>query len=231
MNSQASLVSFPFTTCSIRACLFDGDAWFVAKDVFQALAIYWNGPKKSLRSIPDAWKGVVRLTTPSSNEGRGGGEQEISVIKEQAVYKIAFRSDKPEAEEFTNRVAEIVTTIRKTGKYEAPQIAEEYITSAQYHELKHLVYLIGNCFHYKNAAQWATWTTLRKTLHVEAAAKIPVSRYEDAKELLKDIQQAASAFKSAVLEAETIFFKRRFSDLPLEIQELERLCQEEEDVI
>lgn len=101
------------------------------------------------------------------------------------------------------------------------QAAEEYLSPAQYHKLKHLVYMISNAFHYENAAQWAAWTTLKKTLHVEAAAKIPVSRYEEAKELLKDIQQAATAFKSAVLEVEQIFFKGRFVELPLELAELE----------
>jgi hypothetical protein len=65
---------------------------------------------------------------------------------------------------------------------------------------------------------------------VEAAAKIPVSRYEDAKELLKDIQQAATAFKSAVLEAETLFFRRRFSgDIQLDFSELEKLLSQEEE--
>lgn len=104
----------------------------------------------------------------------------------------------------------------------AHQAAEEYITSVQYHELKHLVYLISNCFHYKNAAQWAVWSTLRKALFAEAAAKIPASRYDDAKDILKDIRQAAEAFRSAVLEAETLFFKRHFKELPSELEEIEQ---------
>ncbi|WP_166805100.1 hypothetical protein [Nitrosococcus wardiae] len=29
------------------------------------------------------------------------------------------------------------------------------------YELKRLVYLIGACFHYQNAAQWSAWATLR----------------------------------------------------------------------
>ena len=44
----------------------------------------------------------------------------MRVISEPAVYKLAFRSNKPEADAFTNWVAsEVLPAIRKTGKYEA----------------------------------------------------------------------------------------------------------------
>ncbi len=39
-------------------------------------------------------------------------------ISERAIYKLAFRSNKPEAEQFTNWVAEVVEAIRKTGSYQ-----------------------------------------------------------------------------------------------------------------
>ena len=43
----------------------------------------------------------------------------MRVISEPAVYKLAFRSNKPEADTFTNWVAsEVLPSIRKTGKYE-----------------------------------------------------------------------------------------------------------------
>ena len=42
------------------------------------------------------------------------------MLSEPAVYKLAFRSNKPEADAFTNWVAsEVLPAIRKTGKYEA----------------------------------------------------------------------------------------------------------------
>lgn len=52
---------------------------------------------------------------------------------------------------------------------------------------------------------------------------------KQAPSILNDTQEAASAFRSAVMELETGFFERRFSAIPLEIKELERLCQEEEE--
>ena len=44
--------------------------------------------------------------------------QNMTTITEQAVYKLVFRSNKPFADEFTNKVCEILKEIRKHGKYE-----------------------------------------------------------------------------------------------------------------
>lgn len=52
-----------------------------------------------------------KFPTPSGN-------QQVRVINEPAVYKLAFRSNQPAAGEFTNWVAlEVLPSIRKTGRY------------------------------------------------------------------------------------------------------------------
>jgi prophage antirepressor-like protein len=107
----------------------------------------------------------------------------------------------------------------QAGAYQA---AEEYITHAQYHELKHLVYLIGNCFRRKNQAQHHAWNTVRRTLPVEAAAKIPAYRYEEARALLKDLERVSEAFNHAVMALEQKFFNRHFAELPSELEEIEQ---------
>jgi prophage antirepressor-like protein len=88
----------------------DSQIWFVGKDVCNALGIVWE-KEKSLESIKDAWK--MRREIPDSQ----GRNQFTIMISEQAVYKLAFRSRKPEAERFTDAVAEVVATIRKQGYY------------------------------------------------------------------------------------------------------------------
>jgi prophage antirepressor-like protein len=103
----------------VRVRLVNGEPWFVAKDVAEALGISWSGV--TLAAIPDAWKGVMSFIIPSSGD-RGGGEQSVSIISEAAVYKLAFRSRKPEAERFTDWVAEtVLPSIRKTGRYSITQ--------------------------------------------------------------------------------------------------------------
>ena len=100
---------------TIRTQQVNDEPWFVAKDVVAALGIGWNGT--TLASIPDEWKGMRSFRTPSSGN-RGGGIQQLSVINESALYKLAFRSNKPQADAFVNWVAgEVLPSIRRTGQY------------------------------------------------------------------------------------------------------------------
>lgn len=116
--SQTSLIPtgsqspiFSFKSYEIRTIMQDGQPWFVARDVCAALGIGWTG--RTLSQIPGDWQCVCKLHIRR-------GMYETRVISEPAVYKLAFRSNKPEADEFTNWVAsEVLPAIRKTGKYES----------------------------------------------------------------------------------------------------------------
>lgn len=101
---------------AIRTTAINDEVWFVAKDVAIALNIAWRGDE-TLNLIPADWKGVRKFRTPYGSY-RGGGLQELKVINEAAVYKLAFRSNKPEADKFVNWIAEeVLPSIRKTGSY------------------------------------------------------------------------------------------------------------------
>jgi len=101
-----------FKSHSVRVHAESEQLWFVAKDVCVALNISWTS--HTLDAIPESWQGVVKLTTPR------GGRQNFVTINEAGTYKLAFRSNKPEADAFTNWVAsEVLPAIRQTGKFEA----------------------------------------------------------------------------------------------------------------
>ncbi|MGE4442706.1 MAG: Bro-N domain-containing protein [Desulfomicrobium sp.] len=110
-------VPFAFDSHQIRTVVGDdGQPWFVARDVCGALTIAWSG-RKTLATIPEAWKRVGKLPTRT----RDGRRQlnDVATVNEPAVYKLAFRSNKPEADRFTNWVAsEVIPALRRTGKYE-----------------------------------------------------------------------------------------------------------------
>lgn len=90
----------------------DGTLWFAAKDVCAALGIGWNGT--TLTNIPTEWQGMRSFRTPSGN-------QRLRALQEPGVYKLAFRSNKEDADEFTNWIAsDVVPSIRKTGQYTSP---------------------------------------------------------------------------------------------------------------
>ncbi len=108
-----NMLSFTYQDRPIRTAGTPDAPLFVARDVCDSLDITWNG-NATLAALPDTWKGVVKLSTP-------GGEQDFIAITEAGVYKLAFRSNKPGAEAFTNWVAgEVLPAIRKTGRYEPP---------------------------------------------------------------------------------------------------------------
>lgn len=117
-----ALQTFDFQGHVVRCEGTDRAPWFVAKDVCDALGIGWGS--RTLSNIPDAWRGVRKLRTPRRNpDGSIGFQlQDVVVINESAVYKLVFRSNRPEADAFTDWVAdEVVPSIRKTGEYRVGQ--------------------------------------------------------------------------------------------------------------
>lgn len=122
METNLNLFYNEEANVTIRTQQVNDEPWFVAKDVVAALGIGWNGT--TLASNPDEWKGMRTFRTPSSGT-RGGGEQMLTVINEAALYKLAFRSNKPQADAFVNWVAGVVLPqIRQTGQYRIKSEAE-----------------------------------------------------------------------------------------------------------
>ena len=102
-----SLIKFVFEETDVRI-VEDGESyWLVAKDVCQALGIAWRG-SDTLTNIKSDWKLVRNLRTTFGNKN-------TYLLKEQAVYKLAFRSNKPSAEQFTEKTADLLARLRKDG--------------------------------------------------------------------------------------------------------------------
>ena len=101
---------FEYHHIQVRTTVVNEEVWFVAKDVCDVLEIPWRG-NDTLSTIRDEWKGVRKFRTP-------GGNQPLTIVSEAAVYKLAFRSNKPEAERFMDWIAgEVIPQIRQTGQY------------------------------------------------------------------------------------------------------------------
>ena len=95
----------------LRTVIMDGDGnpWFVAKDVANALG--YRMASDMTRHLDDDEKGTRSVRTP-------GGSQEMAVISEAGLYSAVIRSDKPEAKAFKRWVThEVLPAIRKTGGY------------------------------------------------------------------------------------------------------------------
>lgn len=82
---------------------------WVASDVFAILGL-GNG-KSSAALLPGDEKGVHTVDTP-------GGPQEVATLLEPGLYRLVFRSRKPEAERFRRWVFhEVLPSIRRQGAY------------------------------------------------------------------------------------------------------------------
>lgn len=105
---------------NIRTEVINDEPWFAAKDVAMALDIDWSG--KTLASIPEDWKGMGRFPINGS-EGGVSVIRKMVLINESAMYKLAFRSNKPGADRFVNWIAgEVLPSIRRTGSYSSNAI-------------------------------------------------------------------------------------------------------------
>jgi len=111
--------AFQFENFTVRVEIFDGEPWWVAKDVAEALGYSEGSDTNRLVSkVPDAWKGPHPFRTP-------GGIQEVLCLSEQGLYFFLARSDKPAALPFQMWIAgEVLPSIRKTGKYAIPAAAK-----------------------------------------------------------------------------------------------------------
>ena len=100
----------------VRVQVINGEPWFVAKDVCDALSIENN--RNATARLDDDEKGVSIVRTPS-------GEQQMSVVNESGLYNLIFQSRKAEARAFRKWVTgEVLPTLRKTGRYELKRKTE-----------------------------------------------------------------------------------------------------------
>jgi prophage antirepressor-like protein len=109
VGASAQITPFLFETHTVRVVMRDGEPWFVASDVCDALG-YALVPH-AMRMLDDDEKGIHILDTL-------GGQQKASVISESGLFTLVLRSRKPEARKFFKWVTgKVLPSIRKTGSY------------------------------------------------------------------------------------------------------------------
>ena len=113
MERTSKITLFDYKNTKVRTVIIDGEIWFVAKDVCDILEI--ANSRDAVSSLSDKMKmtligkeSLVALTDDPN-------VTQISLISEPGMYKIVFKSRKPEAEKFSDRVvSQVLPTIRKT---------------------------------------------------------------------------------------------------------------------
>jgi len=109
-----SLINFNFQNRPIRIIEKDGEPWFVAKDVAEALGYASTNMVQIFSHVPEEWKDSNPITTLK-------GKQDMICISESGLYFFLARSDKPFALPFQKWIAgEVIPSIRKKGFYAMP---------------------------------------------------------------------------------------------------------------
>lgn len=103
-----SIITFNFNQNTVRTQAIDGAAWFCLADCAKALGI-----RNASTSVKMSEAGVGK--TYISHES---GRKQITIINEPNLYRLIFRSNKPQAQAFADWVyEEVLPSIRKTGAY------------------------------------------------------------------------------------------------------------------
>lgn len=110
----------------IRTVEYDGDTWFIVKDVCRALEV--TNSNDAIARLDGDEKGVVLTDTL-------GGVQNMAIINESGLYSLVLSSRKPEAKAFKRWIThEVLPSIRKHGMYamdellDNPDLAIEALT-------------------------------------------------------------------------------------------------------
>ncbi|UAJ78358.1 Bro-N domain-containing protein [Leifsonia sp. ZF2019] len=126
--SSNDIVPFDFEDVSVRTVIIDGEPWWVAADVTNALRIS-NGRQATGRLDQD---GVCQTDIIDAL----GRRQSVTIINESALYELVIRSDKPEAARFRRWIThDVLPSIRKTGTYTTVQKSPMEIIREQHESI------------------------------------------------------------------------------------------------
>lgn len=167
----------------VRVQLINNEPWFCLPDVCAVLDIQ---NVAQLKNQLDA-KGVCKTYTLTN-----GGKQQITFVNEPNLYRVIFRSNKPEARVFQDWVFnDVLPSIRKTGQYIAPTAARPAqrdntpCNNAQMREIKILAHDIGQCFHFSKSATQMALNHLRVQFHLQNIVDLPAADYAAAMHTLQ----------------------------------------------
>ncbi|HGJ5855635.1 Bro-N domain-containing protein, partial [Arsenophonus nasoniae] len=153
-------ISFSFQeTHDVRIKIINFEPWFCLKDICSILEI--KNVSQLAAQLDE--KGICKTYTPTI-----GGNQLLVYVNEPNLYRVIFRSNKPEAKQFQDWVFnEVLPSIRKTGRYDRhqpqPQTkAVERFTHSDTRNLTHLVWCMTNGFRFERSWSNAVWLALRE---------------------------------------------------------------------
>lgn len=217
------LTHFYFRHSSVRIQVIDGDPWFCLKDVCEILSV--DRTSRLLRDLDK--KGLADCHTLTI-----GGKQRLSFINEPNLYRVIFRSNKPEARQFQDWVFnEVLPAIRKTGRYEhpvaTPRRTAEPLTRSDMKNLNHLVVMMTRQFSRTGSWRLGVWHALRRATGVPSPELFTVDDLpaltEECRRIIQITSEAGEMIGRIEREAVRRIVRHR-EDCEIVLGELQREC-------
>jgi prophage antirepressor-like protein len=109
-----------FNGKQVRVIIQRGVEWFVTKDVCGILGL--GNVSEALSGFPDQEIANISIGDLRKS-GIEAGNRGLTAINEPGLYRLIFKSRKPEAEAFKTWVfGEVLPSIRRTGKYDVRDV-------------------------------------------------------------------------------------------------------------
>ena len=181
-KQETKVFTFNENNKPIRVEVVNGEPWFVAKDVCDALTIGNN--RDAVSRLDDDEKATSVLPTQF-------GDKEMWIVNESGLYSLIFQSRKPEARKFRKWVtSEVLPSIRKTGRYELRAATSRRMSRGEgaRADMLDLLWLIGESLEQGDQAAIAlelgvSRVAVNRTLNgLNRSSRILMALYKKAKE-------------------------------------------------
>lgn len=175
----------------VRVQVIGREPWFCLKDVCDVLSI--QNVSQLAGQLDE--KGVCKTYTPTD-----GGRQQLTFINEPNLYRVIFRSNKPEARQFQDWVfSDVLPAIRKTGSYVLPRPAPacngEPLSWDQKAALTRVIAHIAERHHFRRLWIANTWYALRRAACNPSPNPITV---DDLPAMLRELEYVLQASEQVV---------------------------------
>lgn len=216
---------FYFHNSSVRIQVINGEPWFCLKDVCNILTIE-NSRRVAAEILS---QDGVRKTYIIDSLSR---KQEAAFINEPNLYRVIFRSNKPEARQFQDWVFnEVLPAIRKTGHYQhpvtTPRRTAEPLTRSDMKNLNHLVVLMTRQFSRTGSWRLGVWHALRRAAGVPSPELFTVDDLpaltEECRRIIQITSEAGEMIGRIEREAVRRIVRHR-EDCDMVLAELQREC-------
>ncbi|ECT1022839.1 hypothetical protein DPO11_22905 [Salmonella enterica] len=214
------LTHFYFRHSSVRVQIINNEPWFCLSDVATILGI--KNTSQLAGQLDQG--GISKTYIPTIS-----AIQQMLFVNEPNLYRVIFRSNKPEARQFQDWVFnEVLPTIRKTGRYEhpvAPARNAEPLTPAEMKNLNHLVVMITRQFARTGSWRSGVWHALRRATGVPSPEEFTVDDLpaltQECRRIIQIVGEAGEMISRIEREAVRRIVRHR-EDCDTVLAELER---------